>query len=374
MGWLLKTTRYAALAQIRAVIKRHQHEQEIQMQSQPSAPDPLWEQIAPLLDDALADLGETDRRAVLLRYFESKSLVEVGRDIGAGEDAARKRVSRALEKLRRFFQKRGVVCGAGLLTGLLAANSVQAAPAGLASTITATVIKGSTAAASIMTLVKGTIDIMTWIKTKIILTLGVSAVLAGATVLTVEQQMSQNISQQVGNGKQEQALRAEIASGDLPPGQLLAAREKLLQLQTQQELLRGAQQKLVTQDAVTAHAFRFMDRTKQVSPFTKVEFNGDSPLVTCNGVKYGLSALNGVPAADIVAFCHTKYAADWQRRFVEDIVVVFSDMGHPFPETSMCSLNLTDLKTGQSLAINAAPLTEENRRQVFRAFHQTTQP
>src|SRR5690348_10716815 len=68
-GWLFKTTRFAALAQTRAVIKRKQREQEAQMQSQiePSAPDLLWEQMSPLLDEALAQLGEKDRQAVLLR-------------------------------------------------------------------------------------------------------------------------------------------------------------------------------------------------------------------------------------------------------------------------------------------------------------------
>src|SRR5437899_4193069 len=79
-GWLFKTTRFVALAQRRRAAKRHKHEQEIQMQSaiQQTTPDPLWEQMSPLLDEALASLGEKDRQAVLLRFFENKSLVEVG--------------------------------------------------------------------------------------------------------------------------------------------------------------------------------------------------------------------------------------------------------------------------------------------------------
>jgi RNA polymerase sigma factor (sigma-70 family) len=109
-GWLFKTTRFAALAHRRAAAKRRQRELEAQMQSeiQSPAPDPLWEQISPLLDEALGQLGETDRQAVLLRFFENKSLAEVGNFLGTGEDTARKRVSRALEKLHRFFLKRGV--------------------------------------------------------------------------------------------------------------------------------------------------------------------------------------------------------------------------------------------------------------------------
>ena len=79
-GWLFSTTRFAALAQMRADAKRRRREQEANMQSeiQPTAPDLFWEQMSPLLDEALATLGETDRQAVLLRFFENKSLAEVG--------------------------------------------------------------------------------------------------------------------------------------------------------------------------------------------------------------------------------------------------------------------------------------------------------
>ena len=104
-GWLFRTTRFAALAQMRADAKRRRREQEANMQTeiQPAAPDLFWEQMSPLLDEALATLGETDRQAVLLRFFENKSLAEVGNSLGTGEDTARKRVSRALEKLHRYF-------------------------------------------------------------------------------------------------------------------------------------------------------------------------------------------------------------------------------------------------------------------------------
>ena len=111
-GWLFKTTRFAALAQMRAAAKRSLRtatiEKEFQMQNefQSAATDDIWNQMSPLLDEALAALGETDRQAVLLRFFDNKSLAEVGKSLGMGEDTARKRVSRALEKLRRIFQAR----------------------------------------------------------------------------------------------------------------------------------------------------------------------------------------------------------------------------------------------------------------------------
>src|SRR5450759_3541443 len=97
-GWLFKTTRFAAIAQTRDLVKRQRRELEVFMQSefQSATPDPFWEQMSPLLDEALATLGETDRQAVLLRFFENKSLAEVGSHLGTGEDTARKRVSRGV--------------------------------------------------------------------------------------------------------------------------------------------------------------------------------------------------------------------------------------------------------------------------------------
>ena len=118
----------------------------MQTEIQSAAPDPFWEQMSPLLDEALATLGETDRQAVLLRFFENKSLAEVGSHLGTGEDTARKRVSRALEKLRKFFSKRGVVSTTAIIAGVMAANSVQAAQVALAKSVTAVAIAKGAAA------------------------------------------------------------------------------------------------------------------------------------------------------------------------------------------------------------------------------------
>jgi RNA polymerase sigma factor (sigma-70 family) len=197
-GWLFKTTRYAALAQIRARAKHRQRELEVQMQSefQSAGSDEVWNQMSPLLDEALASLGETDRQAMLLRYFENKSLAEVGKNLGTGEDTARKRVSRALEKLRRYFSKRGVSSTTAIIAGAISTNSAHAAPVGLATTIAATVVKGPAVAASTLALVKGTLKVMTWIKLKIALGIAAASLLAGGA-LTVA--LSSDISAGGGN-------------------------------------------------------------------------------------------------------------------------------------------------------------------------------
>src|SRR5947207_14722467 len=96
-------------------------------------PETAWTQTAPLLDSAMGELSAGDRDAVLLRFFQNKSLVDVGRELGIKEDAARMRVNRALEKLRRFLSRRDVNVSAAAVASILAANSVQAALVYLAS-------------------------------------------------------------------------------------------------------------------------------------------------------------------------------------------------------------------------------------------------
>jgi len=146
-----------------------------------------WRQIAPLLDAAMAGLNETDRHAVVLRFFDGKSLREVGAALGANEDAAKKRVSRALEKLRAFFARRGVSSTTAIIAGAISANSVQAAPVALAKAATAAAIaKGATASGSTLTLIQGALKIMAWTKAKTAVVVGAALLLtAGTATVTV---------------------------------------------------------------------------------------------------------------------------------------------------------------------------------------------
>ncbi len=199
-GWLFKTTRYAAIAQTRDAAKRFLRtatiEKEFQMQTeiQATAPDALWEKMSPLLDEALATLGETDRQAVLLRFFENKSLAEVGNYLGAGEDTARKRVNRALEKLHKFFTKRGVSSTTAIIAGTISANSVQAAPVALAKSVTAVaIVKGAAASGSTLTLIKGALKIMAWQKMKTTVLVGTVMIMAaGAAALAPQNKAQEN--------------------------------------------------------------------------------------------------------------------------------------------------------------------------------------
>ena len=188
-GWLYQTARLTAANFLRAEIRRQHREQEAYMQSLLNEPEPdVWPQIAPLLDAAMTGLGEKDRNAIVLRFFENKSLGEVGSALGASEDAAKMRVNRALEKLRKFFSKRGIVLSATLIAGAVSANSVHAAPVGLAISVTATAAKGSAVAASTLTLVKGALKLMAWTKAKTaIVTSTVVLLTAGTTTIAVKE-------------------------------------------------------------------------------------------------------------------------------------------------------------------------------------------
>ena len=153
-GWLFNTVRYAARDAIKIEVRRRRREQEaVIMESDQSVPDPeiAWEQLAPRLDEALAGLGKTDRQAVLLRFFEKKAWREVGESLGTNENAARVRVTRALEKLRTLLQQRGVTLPALVLSGLLLGHAVQAAPAGLTDSITSFTASAFSSAASRIT-------------------------------------------------------------------------------------------------------------------------------------------------------------------------------------------------------------------------------
>jgi RNA polymerase sigma factor (sigma-70 family) len=141
-AWLYQVTRRTAIDVVRRESRRQLRERiALEMNSlnamNTTAAD--WTHIEPLLDEAMHALDDTDRAAVLLRYFENKSLREVGDALGMSDDAAQKRVSRAVERLREFFSKRGVAAGASGLVAAITANAVQAAPAGLAVAISAAV-------------------------------------------------------------------------------------------------------------------------------------------------------------------------------------------------------------------------------------------
>ena len=188
-GWLYETARLTAANYLRGEIRRSHREQEAQMQSSlEQSESRAWAQVAPMLEEAMAHLNEQDRNAVVLRFFNSKTFQQVGASLGTSEDAAKMRVNRAVEKLRKFFLRRGVALSSVALCGAVAAHSVEAAPAGVAAAVSAVALKGAAAGTSTLTVIKTTLKVMAWTKAKTAITVAAGVLLvAGTATVSVEQ-------------------------------------------------------------------------------------------------------------------------------------------------------------------------------------------
>lgn len=136
-GWLHQTTQYLAANAVRSEVRRRAREREaVAMNELSSAsPDSDWERLVPHLDNALLELSEADRDALLRRYFQRQPAREMALILGISDVAAHKRVNRAVDRLRQVLNRRGLVVGSQVLVGLMLANGAQSAPAGLLASI-----------------------------------------------------------------------------------------------------------------------------------------------------------------------------------------------------------------------------------------------
>ena len=244
VGWLYTTTRLMALRMNRTEQRRQAREQEANMLNQllhDDSPPVDWNRFRPVIEDAMHELDDQDRHAVLLRYFQNKTLNEVGAALNLTENAARMRVDRALDKLRGKLARHGITTTAAALAAVVAANAVQAAPAGLAATISAAAVAGSAVQASTLIVATKAIVMTTLQKTIVAAALaaavgtGVYAVHQGAQLRgqiqsLKEQQMP--MTAQIQQLQRERdaatnrlaALTKELASAKKNPAEVLKLR------------------------------------------------------------------------------------------------------------------------------------------------------
>jgi RNA polymerase sigma factor (sigma-70 family) len=147
-AWLLATTRYVVANIARADSSRIQREQKVaamEPQSTSSADEiGAWDDVLPLLDEGLGKLSEPDRHALIFRFFESKTVRQTADELGISEAAAEKRISRAIDRLRGFFSRKGVaITTAGLVVGL-SGHLLFETPA----TLAATIVQGGSASSA----------------------------------------------------------------------------------------------------------------------------------------------------------------------------------------------------------------------------------
>jgi RNA polymerase sigma factor (sigma-70 family) len=206
-GWLHRTAQNIAAQTVRTDVRRRAREQEAAAMNEllVAEPDANWEHIAPHLDAALGELSEPDRDALLLRYFERKSAREMAQTLGISDEAAQKRVSRAVERLREFFAKHGVTVGTSGLVVVISANAVQAAPVSLAVTISAAAALTGTTIATIATATAVKTIAMTTLQKTIVTATIAAAVGAGI----YEAHQASVLKAQVQNLQQQQAPLAE---------------------------------------------------------------------------------------------------------------------------------------------------------------------
>lgn len=198
-GWLFRATRFAsanALRSERRYLHKIQEASRMQIQADADSDQNVWDQVVPVLNETMGELGEKDRDAVLLRFFKQQSFRQVAQRLGTTEEAAKKRVARALKTLAHLMAQRGVTVPATVLAATITANATNPTPVGLAlSVVSVAASKGAGASGSILTLTKGTLMFMAWSKCKTITVTTVVILLLGTGgALVLKESKRQNAS------------------------------------------------------------------------------------------------------------------------------------------------------------------------------------
>lgn len=242
--WLYRAAGHAASNILRSETRRRQRETEAMEMNGKDDTHSVWQRLAPYLEEAIDALSTSDQNAVVLRFFEGKSLREVGQALSMTEDAAQKRVSRALDKMRLHFVQRGVTVSGAAMATALAAHSVQAAPVGLAATVqAATALVGSSSLAhlAIGTATKA-IAMTTLQKTALTATLIVTtstAIYEGRQAFRLHDEVRTLESQQASLTRQVQQFQAQREAGESQVAGLQQENERLRQAAAEVTRLRA---------------------------------------------------------------------------------------------------------------------------------------
>ncbi|MEA2711868.1 MAG: hypothetical protein QOF78_4469 [Phycisphaerales bacterium] len=209
-SWLLSTTRFAALGQMKINARRKRHERraaEMAKTVWSEEAERNWPQYEGDMDAALASLRETDRKAVLLRFYEHKTFDEIAAILGTAEEAARKRVSRAVEKLRGYFGVSSRTLPATMLTYYLYSKLSPTAPAGLAEQIASAAVQPAAAAAGTTAIADQVIQHISFVQAKWVAgSVAAAAVFCIATGAVVFSALTPNTAAQ-----QQSQIRVEPA-------------------------------------------------------------------------------------------------------------------------------------------------------------------
>jgi RNA polymerase sigma factor (sigma-70 family) len=170
-AWLFRVTRRASAMALRAAGRRRTHERRAAIMMSEERPADMdardWETLAPVLDEVVEKLGSADRQSILLRYYQQKSFAEIAQALAIGEPAARKRISRAIEKMRAMLAGRGMGFAAGTLAAGMLSYTSSAAPASTAASVAVVAATPSLASPTVLSLSRGALKMMPWTNAKI---------------------------------------------------------------------------------------------------------------------------------------------------------------------------------------------------------------
>jgi len=203
---------------------------------------PDYSRVAPFLDEAINELGEEDRTAILLRFFEQHDFRSVGQALGGNEDAARMRVNRALDKLQRLIKRRGVTTSAATLSLVLSANAVQAVPVGLTLTISTAATLAGTAIATTATATALKTIAMTTLQKTLVATILVASIATPLVLYknsdTRQRAANESLQQQADEVAKQQAEKDRLSVLASPADNSQGRSNDLLRLRAEAESLR----------------------------------------------------------------------------------------------------------------------------------------
>ncbi len=221
-SWLHQTTLYACANARKQRARREHHEHLASIaKTETDMPEPNETQLSPFLDQAIASLSATDRAAVIGRYFHGSSTEQIAQSLNSTPEAIQKRLERAIEKLRGFFNKNKLDASTTGVSAMLSIASSHAAPDALTSTIVTSVFTSAAAGSTVAAITKGTLSMMTWIKIKLVSMISICTIITGSIGIAIAQQ-SADQSQPPTTSSSNQSIIGKwdaidlIKEGDLP--------------------------------------------------------------------------------------------------------------------------------------------------------------
>jgi RNA polymerase sigma factor (sigma-70 family) len=319
IAWLHRTACYATLAAAKSNRRRKNHETRAAMlHPTTSTPDePAWKDLAPILDDLITKLPRADRQAILLRYYRDMPYTDIAMEIGATPDAVRKRIERAIDKLRALAESRNLMLSSTALATYLVSQVRLAPPPGLIATsaTAATAPAVSSIAVPSASIVKGASLMIAVAKLKFVAIASIFAVIVMGKLIIAAQSAPENAP-----AKAPAPRAAALPNGSAPAPDPSA-------------------------------------------PFTNIRWRGNTPEVEINNTWYELVSLNDQPIAEIVDFTQRAYRDIWQKRFAEDLVQVMQGLNKPLAAAVKLQLRTLDAK---QLITQSVPMTTENRWTTWR--------